>query len=66
MRQPKQLKRRLYAAVEPNYLLHIDDYDKLKPYGFAVHGAIDGYSIKILWLVLQVQTTTLRLLDPTS
>ena len=27
-------------------------YDKLKPYGFPVHGAIDGYSRKILWLEL--------------
>ena len=25
-------------------------YDKLKPYGFPIHGAIDGYSHKILWL----------------
>ena len=27
-------------------------YDKLKPYGFPIHGAIDGYSSKILWLEL--------------
>ena len=26
----------------PNYLWHIDGYDKLKPFGFAIHGAIDG------------------------
>ncbi len=25
-------------------------YDKFKPYGFAIHGAIDGWSRKILWL----------------
>ena len=25
-------------------------YDKLKPYGFPVHGAIDGFSRRILWL----------------
>ena len=30
--------------------LAIDGYDKLKPFGFAIHGAIDGYSWKILWL----------------
>ena len=24
--------------------------DKLKPYGFAIHGAMDGYSRKVLWL----------------
>jgi hypothetical protein len=29
---------------------HIDGYDKLKPFGFAIHGAIDGYSRRILCL----------------
>ena len=29
---------------------HIDGHDKLKPFGFSVHGAIDGYSRKVLWL----------------
>ena len=29
---------------------HIDGWDKLKPFGFCVRGAIDGYSRKILWL----------------
>ena len=27
-------------------------YDKLKPFGFLIYGAIDGYSRKILWLEL--------------
>ena len=38
------------VSVGPNYLWHIDGYDKIKPYGFAIHGAIDGLSRKILWL----------------
>ena len=25
-------------------------YDKLKPFGFPIHGAINSYSRKILWL----------------
>ena len=29
---------------------HVDGYDKLKPFSFAIHSAIDGYSRKILWL----------------
>ncbi len=29
---------------------HIDGYDKLKPFGFCVHGALDGYSQRVLWL----------------
>lgn len=34
----------------PNYIWHLDGYDKLKPYGIAIHGAIDGYSRRMLWL----------------
>lgn len=34
----------------PNFLWHIDGYDKLKPFGFAIHGCIDGFSRKLLWL----------------
>ena len=29
---------------------HIDGYDKLKLYGFAIHKAMDGFSRKIIWL----------------
>lgn len=29
---------------------HIDGWDKLKPFGFCVHGVIDGFSRKIMWL----------------
>ena len=28
----------------------MDGYDKLKPYGFPIHGAVDGYSRRVLWL----------------
>ena len=49
-RSGHRLRRRNYSTKGPNYLWHIDGYDKLKPFGFCVHGAIDGYSKKILWL----------------
>ena len=29
---------------------HLDGYDKLKPYGIAIHGCIDGFSRHIVWL----------------
>ena len=32
--------------------MHVDGYDKLKDFGFPIHGCIDGYSRKILWLEL--------------
>ena len=49
-RKKNRLKRRKYIAKGPNYLWHLDGNDKLKPYGFCIHGCIDGYSRKILWL----------------
>jgi len=45
-----RLQRRQYHAKGPNFIWHIDGYDKLKPYGFCIHGCIDGYSRKIMWL----------------
>ena len=51
-RTAHRLYRRVYTSVGPNFLWHIDGYDKLKPYGFAIHGAIDGYSRRILWLTV--------------
>ena len=44
--------RREYHSFVPNHTWHIDGYDKLKPFGIAIHGALDGYSRRILWLKL--------------
>ena len=49
-KKKKKLTRRVYHSSGPNELWHADGYDKLKPYGFPIHGCIDGYSRKILWL----------------
>lgn len=49
-RRARRLKRRIYRTKGPNYIWHLDGYDKLKPYGIAIHGAIDGYSRRMLWL----------------
>ena len=49
-RSRHRLRRRNYSTKGPNYLWQRDGWDKLKPFGFCVHGAIDGYSRKILWL----------------
>ena len=45
-----KLRRRKCIPKGPNYIWHIDGYDKLKPFGFCIHGAIDGYSRRIMWL----------------
>ena len=52
LRRAHRLKRREYHNPGPNYAWHIDGYDQLKPWGFPIHGAIDGFSRKILWLQL--------------
>lgn len=49
-RRAKTLRPRTYRSAGPNYIWHVDGYDKLKPYGFPIHGGIDGYSRKIIWL----------------
>jgi hypothetical protein len=49
-RKRRRLLWRRYSTPGPNCLWHVDGYDKLKPYGFAIHAAIDGYSRRILWI----------------
>ena len=44
------MKRRQYFAKGPNYLWHVDSYDKLKPFGLCISGCIDGFSRRIIWL----------------
>ena len=48
-RRKHRLKRRTYSSNGPNECWHVDGYDKLKPFGFPIHGAVDGYSHRILW-----------------
>lgn len=49
-RSCRRLKRRLYRSKGPNFLWHVDGNDKLKPYGITIHGCIDGYSRRIMWM----------------
>ena len=50
VRKSHKLKRRMYTSRGPNFMWHEDSYDKLKLVVFPIHGCIDGYSRKILWL----------------
>ena len=50
LRRKGRLKRRKYFAKGPNYLWHLDAYDKLKPYGLCISGCIDGFSRQLIWL----------------
>ena len=48
----KVMKRRVYWSQGPGDVYHIDGNDKLKPWGFCIHGCVDGFSRKFLWLVV--------------
>lgn len=50
LRTLRRFRRRRYISRGPNYLIHIDGFDKLKPFGISVHAAIDGFSRRILWI----------------
>lgn len=49
-RRRRKLNRRRYRNPGPNDVWHIDGHDKMKPFGFSIHGCIDGYSRRLIWL----------------
>uniref|UniRef100_A0A3P9IEL3 Integrase core domain-containing protein n=1 Tax=Oryzias latipes TaxID=8090 RepID=A0A3P9IEL3_ORYLA len=49
-RSRRRFVRRAYHSMGPNETWHVDGYDKLKPFGIAINGCIDGFSRKIMWL----------------
>ena len=53
LRKRRRLHRRTYVSPGPKFAWHADGYDKLKPYGFSIHGCIDDFSRRILWLQVQ-------------
>lgn len=50
LRSRNRLRRRIYHSCGPNYVWHIDGYDKLKPFGICISGSIDGFSRNLIWL----------------
>ena len=55
LRSKNVIRRRVYNTNGPCDVIHVDGFDKLKKWVFALHGGIDGFSRKILWL--NVSTT---------
>lgn len=47
-RKANRLVRRQCRCPGPNLVWHADGFDKLKPYGFCIYGAIDGLSRYII------------------
>ena len=52
-RKSHYLRCRMYVSQGPSFCWHIDRYDKLKPFGFSIHGCVDGFSRRIIWLDVQ-------------
>ena len=50
LRKHRRLHRRRYVADGPNFVWHLDGHDKLKPFGFSIHGCIDRFSRYLIWL----------------
>ena len=50
LRKRHRLRRRTYTSLGPDFIWHVDSYDKLKPYGICINGSIDGFSRQIIWM----------------
>ena len=50
MRRARRLQRRDYFSAGPNFIWHVDSYDKIKPFGLCINGCIDGFSRRIMWM----------------
>ena len=59
LRVCRRLQRRADLSPGPDHTWHIDGCNKLKPYGFAIHWAIDGYGGRILWLYVSASNNNL-------
>ena len=52
LRRAHKLKRCAYHNAGPNAAWHAGGYNKLKRFGFPMHGCINGWSRKIIYLVV--------------
>ena len=57
--------RRSFHRPEPNYW-RVDGYDKLKPYGLAIHGYVDVISRPVMWLKVGYTNNILAWLPTTT
>jgi len=57
------IPRSVYSVKAPNSLWHMDGNLKLKDYGFVLHGAIDGYSRRIIYIECNTNNRAATVLD---
>ena len=48
LKRAHRLRKRSYMNPGPNFARDVDGYDKLKPYGFTIHGCVDGFSRRVM------------------
>ena len=51
-RKQRRLRRSRYGTPGPNFLWHVDGWDKLAPFGTFIHEVVDGFSRRILRLAV--------------
>ncbi len=62
LRRQRKLKRRVMHVQGPNFVWSTDGYDKLRHWGFYIHGCIDAYSRYIIWLHVGVSNKQSQLI----
>ena len=63
IRRNKLIRSRMYHTIRPGYIYHIDGEDKLKRLGFPIHGCIDRFSRKVMWLVVSTTNNDPLIVD---
>ena len=53
----KVIGSRIYEADGPGDVLHMEGNNELQRWGFAIHGCIDGFRRRILWLMVGTTIT---------
>ena len=61
-RKAHELKRQMYVFQGPNFKWNIYSYDKLKPFGFPIHEAVDRFSRKIFRVLARPYLMTLHVI----
>lgn len=61
-RKGRRLLRRSYISKGPNFIWHLDSYDKLKRFGFCINGCVDGYSRLVVWLNCYITSSDPRVI----
>lgn len=61
-RRKRRLSRRVYVSRGPNYIWHIDSYDKLKRFGLCINGCIDGFSRNVIWVCCYTTSSNPRVI----